>query len=519
MRPSGEANVNFIKSLSIIQEFRLINDTTWFLYKDKFVADIEPIGKSNLGFKGRKTATYEHVKLNDSSVVNELDKNKKAEEIFVVPHTDNFSDSFWLSNRHEPLNKNERAIYTILDTLEKNPAYVRYRTVLHILSTGTKNIGNIQIGPWYYWLSGNSWEGTRIRFDLATNRGFDDDLYLHSYLAYGFIDKQFKGKAEAKYLFSRTPWGYVSLSYKNDFDNGQIYYDQIGTDNIFAALFRRSNIPLKFQKLEEKKLEYYQETNKGFAFGLSAGTRQFDPLQNLPGKELFQNANGKPLNTFETSVRLRYAYLERTIEDNFYRTTLGSDYPIVELKYTHGWPGVFNSSYNYNKLDFTVSDYLKIAPFGSLYYNFFAGKVFGTLPYNLLEIHPGNEMYYYNKYAFNLMNRFEYVSDQFAGFNVEHNFGNGLFRFIPLTRKLKFRQFWTAKGVVGNLSNANKQLNFVGDYPFLSLDKKLYLELGTGVDNIFKFFRIDFVWKAAPAPLLKNNVRNFGIFGSFRLSF
>jgi hypothetical protein len=94
-----------------------------------------------------------------------------------------------------------------------------------------------------------------------------------------------------------------------------------------------------------------------------------------------------------------------------------------------------------------------------------------------------------------------------------------LFRYIPLTRKLKFRQFWQAKGLTGSLSNANKQMNFVGNQTFQTLNNKMYLEAGTGVDNIFKFFRIDLIWKVLPQPLPKEKSERFGVFGSFRLSF
>ncbi|MFX7768413.1 hypothetical protein ABTK15_20620, partial [Acinetobacter baumannii] len=84
----------------------------------------------------------------------------------------------------------------------------------------------------------------------------------------------------------------------------------------------------------------------------------------------------------------------------------------------------------------------------------------------------------FNKYAFNLMHQFEYITDAYAGFNVEHNIGSGLFRFLPITRKLKFRQFWSAKAVVGSLSDANKAYNFVGNYPYKSLDNNVYMEIG-----------------------------------------
>ena len=172
-----------------------------------------------------------------------------------------------------------------------------------------------------------------------------------------------------------------------------------------------------------------------------------------------------------------------------------------------------------SKFDLTVSDDISIAPHGRLNYNFFGGKVYGTVPFQFLELLPGNEMYYYNRYAFNLMNRFEYVADAFAGFSVEHNIGSGLFRYIPLTRKLKFRQFYSVKGVTGNINDENKKLNFVGNYPYKSLDNKMYLELSTGVDNIFKIFRVDFVWRVLPENDPKIQTSNFGVFGSFRISF
>ncbi len=519
LRPAVDANINFISGLSLIQEFKLINDSTWFLYKDKFVADISPIGNKKISLKGRKTTTYKNVSVNDSTIEKKVEENKKAEEVALLPNVLEKPDSFWVQHRHEELSKSEKTVYIVLDTLEKNPVYIHYRNAIAFIFSGTKDIGNIRIGPWYYWLSANKWEGTRMRFDLSTNKDFDKHWYFNNYLAYGFGDQKFKGKSEIRYEFNRTPWSYISLMYRNDLDNGQMYTDQLGTDNIFATIFRRPNIPYKFQNIEEKKLEIFKETNKGFAFGLIASSKQYSALMNLPGKELFPTTVGNAFNNFETSFRIRYAYLERIVAENFDRTSFGSDYPIVELKYTHGFPGVLKSSYQYDKIDFSVSHYLKVSPYGVMYLNLFAGKIYGTLPYNYLQIAPGNELYYYNKYAFNLMNRFEFLNDKYVGFNIEHNFGPGLFRFIPLTRKWKFRQFWSAKGVAGDLSDANKQLNYVGNFPFKSLDGKAYCELGTGVDNIFKLFRIDLVWRVAPQPAPTETVNKFGIFGSFRLSF
>lgn len=518
MRPAMDANINFITGLSMIQEYKLVSDSVWFLYKDKFVADISPIGKKNIGFKARKTTTYKDVIFNSELVTKILSDNKSNEEIILLKETGTKPDSFWVDNRHEPLNKDEKAVYAILDTLTRDKKFIHTRNTINFLTTGTKDIGKFRIGPWYNWITGNAYEGTRVRFDLTTNRKFSDHLNLSAFVAYGFTDQKPKGMFQIKYLFKREPWTVLNVSLKSDLDNGQVFYDQLGSDNVFGLLFRKPNIPFKFQRVEEQKIDFYKEGYNGFAFGLSTSHKQYTALLNLPEASLFPTKVGTAFNNFETAIRFRYAYQERKIEDNFLRISGGSLFPIVEAKIAKGWPGMMGSSYAYTKADISISDYLPAAPYGTFYYNLFAGKVWGTVPYQLLDIQPGNEWYYYSKYSFNLMNRFEYLTDRYAGFNVEHNIGSGIFRWFGFTRKLKFRQFWNVKGVVGDLSNQNEQLNYVGNYPFTPLNNRLYLEAGTGIDNIFKFFRVDFIWRVLPRPLPDNNVQRFGVFMGFRLS-
>lgn len=520
MRLSEEANINYVKKLSLVQEYSLINDSVWFLSKDKFVADFVLIGKKTISFVGRKTTTYKDVKINDSSVLGNLDKNKIKEEIVMEEKASSRPDSFWVNSRHEELTKNEKSIYLMVDTLQKMPAFIRATEWLTFVGTGYKNVGNYQIGPWYNWVTINAYEGMRLRFDLGTNSGFSKKLYLSGYLAYGFADAAFKGRAEAMYLFRKHPRTYIYGSYTNDIDNGQTYYDEVGTDNLFAIAVRKPNVPYRYMHIDQKKFEFFKEWHNGFSALLSTTHKIFNPLQNLPPKEAYPSINGnQPLDNFEVSVRLRFAYLERFLENNFFRTSLGSDYPIFEFKYAKGIPGVFTSNYSYYKLSASISDYLKIAPYGSLYYNVYGGKVYGTLPYMLLEVHPGNNLFYYNKYAFNLMTRYEYLSDQYAGVNIEHNIGPGLFRLIPVTRILKFRQFWQAKLLLGSLSQANQDYNFVNGYSFKTLNGKPYLEVGTGVDNILKVLRLDLIWRVLPQPLPKEKYSRFGVFFSFRLGF
>lgn len=517
LRLGKEANVNFVENLSLIQEYRLINDSTWFLSKDKFVVDLAPVGKDKPGFIGRKTTTYRNVVVNDSSVIRELNKNKILEEIIILPDAMQKGPEFWATARHEPLTRTESGIIRMIDTLTNAPVFQRFTKTMSFIGTGYKDVGNYQIGPWYNWISSNGWEGLRIRFDLATNKHFNKKIKLHTYLAYGFGDKKLKGMAEAFWLPNKDPRTYFYASYTNDLDWGQNYYGEVSQDNVFSLAIRKNGIPVKNIKVEEKRLEFFKEVLPWLSNRLTVIHKSTLPLRNLVPIDSFKaTASGDPLKTFEVSLKFRFAWLERFLESHFYRTSLGSAYPIGEINISRGFAGVFRSSYNYTKLSANLSDNFKIPPFGNISWYIYGGKTFGTLPYTLLDVAPGNELYYYNQYAFNMMNRWEFIHDKYAGINIDHNIGNGIFRWFP---KLRLRQFWTAKALWGSLTPANRALNFKPGYVFQTLDGNTYLELGTGVDNIFKVFRIDFIWRVLPSTLPKEGDKSFGIFGSFRVVF
>ncbi len=517
LRVGSEANINFLHNLNLYQEFVRLPDSTYFLSKDKFYAEIYPIGKNKLSFQGKKTTTYKNIVINNDTILTTVKQNKLKEEVVMAQNYNKFDNSFWDKSRHETLNKNEIGVYKMIDTLTSLPLFRRYNNTVRFLGTGYKTLGNIDIGPWFNWISGNAVEGTRLRFDISTNTGFHKKLFLHGYAAYGFTDKRFKGKMEALYLLRRNPRIYLYGGVLRDYDNGQQYYDEVGTDNIFSLAIRKPNVPIKFLSIEQQQLEVFKEWPFGLGISVSALHKVYEPVRNLPLKNNFIASKGDPLNNFELSVRARFAYLEKFIEGNFYRTSLGSSAPIVDVRLSKGFSQVLNSNYDYTKVNISISDFIKISPYGSIYANIYAGQIFGTLPYTNLEAHPGNEIFYYNKYAFNMMNRFEYLSDRYAGLNIEHNIGNGIFRLIPLTRKLKFRQFWQAKILVSKLSAANKALNFVSGHNFKELGGKPYIEAGTGIDNIFRVFRLDFVWRIAPRPLPEPRYSRFGVFGSFRV--
>ncbi len=525
---SPTANINFVNRLSVVQEFKQLNDTLWVFAKDKFVADLSPFKKEKISFIGRKTATYKDVRINQDFIETELAKNKKREEVLVNEDAKEKDKAYWNNNRQEELSSNEKKVYQMIDTLNKLPLFIKYKNIAEFVLDGHKKLGLIEIGPWFKWFSANQHETNRIRFDLGTTEKFSTHLRLYGYLAYGVKDNRFKGKLGFNYKLNKHESWSVLGSYTDDLDNGHIRFnddDEASIDNLFSKFIRRKGVTQKFLRLESYKFAINKNWENNISAKLSFNRSDFETFAPLPSRGFF--ADNKIINT-EVGLTLRYAPDEKKIIGRRRDISLRGKLPVIEIGLAQAAPGIFGSGFRYTKYTASINQNLRIPRWGNIDYMAYGGRIDGSkIPFMILEIHPGNEVFYYNKQSFNLMNRFEYLSDFYGGINIEHNFEKKLFNLIPFMRKTKMRQFWNVKTVWGDLSRDNRVFNRLefGNYRLKILRGKPYTEIGTGIDNIFKFFRIDLVWRLDPqftvpaASTLANDVKYFGVFGSFRLKF
>jgi hypothetical protein len=287
---------------------------------------------------------------------------------------------------------------------------------------------------------------------------------------------------------------------------------------MFSRLIRRPGIKQKFLQVDEIKTSVTREWLNNMSAQVILSRSAYETFNPLPPKEQI-GFNHKDLINTEMGLRFRYAPGENKVTTFRKSYRFAGSNPVFEARYAMGIPDILGGKYQYKKASVMVTQDFRIPRWGKLNYRAYAGKIFSdALPFMLLELHPGNEVYYYNKQSFNLMNRFEYFSDRYAGFTVEHNFEKKLLNLLPLLRNTNLRQFWNVKAVWGDLSPENMKLNYteLGNYHLRSLQGKPYVEVGTGLDNIFTYFRADLVWRFAPAP---HYGPHFGVFGSAHIQF
>lgn len=513
MSIAGDANINFINGLSVVQDYEKV-DSIWMLHKDKLVIDFS-VKDNKMGIYGRKTTSYKNY------VVNK-------------PHPDNFySDktnlvvkegalkkdiNYWKSVRHDTLTKNEAAIYKMVDTIQTLPIYQTWVDVVTLLITGYKTYGFFDIGPYFNLVSFNSIEGLRLRFGGRTSVAFSDWYELNGYMAYGIMDRQYKYSMGYKTFLSKKPRIITGISYKNDYEILGQSATAFSQDNILSSFLRVSSLK-NMTAIEKTEAFYEQEWYPGFSNKLIFTNKIFSQV--LGGRYLFNTLNSKLderefINASEISIITRYARNEKFVGEGFTRTSLGTRSPIFTLLYSLGGKGIFGGEFNYHKMVFTIDDRLYFTPIGYTNYIIEGGQVFGKLPYPLLLIHPGNETFIYDYSSFNMMNFFEFVSDRYLTVSIFHHFDGFFFNRIPLFRKLKWREVFIAKSIIGHLNPSNLDVTVLPSN--LSwLKNGPYTEVGAGIENIAKIFRFDAFWRLA--YLDKPNISKFGIRGSIQLSF
>ena len=130
-------------------------------------------------------------------------------------------------------------------------------------------------------------------------QGFNKNIYLHGYLAYGTRDKKFKGQAEAFWIVKREPKRIrLHLAYSNDVDNGISQVGEVSQDNIFSLAIRKPNTTRKFIRLKTLRFEVFNELGKGFSTEWFVSHRQYTPLLNLPSKIKFYGEQRHPTYQF-----------------------------------------------------------------------------------------------------------------------------------------------------------------------------------------------------------------------------
>ena len=525
MQANKSANINWVKDIYIEQEFDVLNDSVFLLKRDYMMSDFSLNKKDKAkGLYGKRTTMFKDYVFNEkksdafyNEEINVYDKN-----IYTK------ADDYWSENRLEKLNENEQGIYKLLDTLATVPKFKRIYNLVSILGSGYIEMNKFDFGDVFSTFGKNDVEGWRLRAGGRTFLGGNEPWRLQGYTAYGFKDDKFKYGFSGKWMLNPKSRFTVGLGNRRDVE--QIGVSLTTTNDVMGRSFASSslfssgdNSKLTSINLSNFFLSIEPRNNLNFKVGASyrtlesASPETFN-LDYWVDKE--NNIKKADVSQSEIDFTVTYTPNRKTIGYGVERNEVTDVYSTLFLNYSKGIKGLFNSDFDYHKVQFYYRQPVLIGGLGRMFTTFEVGKTFGEVPLGLLNVVPGNQSYFTIENTYSLLDYYEFVTDTYASLHVEHNFNGKFFSRIPLFRKLNLREIVGAKAVWGEISDKNIALsasNINNDGKIYVAPSKVYYEYSVGVGNIFKVFRIDFSWRGSYRDV--PNANNFAIKGAFGFHF
>ena len=90
----------------------------------------------------------------------------------------------------------------MVDSIKDVKLYRNMADNVYMFAYGYRDLGKIELGPFYYLYSANEMEGSRFRLGARTTYKFDQNLRLNAFGAYGTFDREFKYGGGFEYYFS-----------------------------------------------------------------------------------------------------------------------------------------------------------------------------------------------------------------------------------------------------------------------------------------------------------------------------
>ncbi|MEJ8803615.1 DUF5686 and carboxypeptidase regulatory-like domain-containing protein [Pontibacter sp. H249] len=441
-------------------------------------------------------------------------------EVLAIEKEANKRDSaYWAAIRPVPLTQEEVKDYTKKDNIEVIKNSKAYQdSVDHIRNKPT--IGNFLFGGYTF---NNTYKRIRYNFDpivgltggasilqYNTVEGVSADVRMRyvqrfedrrSYaieptVRYGFSNEKLNAKLMLSYSYNPFKSSTISVE-------GGRYVYQINNlepispfvNSIYTLALERNYT--KLYQRDFKQVLYRTELLNGLTFNGIINYAHRMPLQNttdftfrksdgedesrftpnVPGNAELRDASFIPHQALTLTAALSFKPGMRYISHPNDKINLGSKYPRFTFTY-RGSIKALGSDVQYNLANLTISDDVSFGLFGASQYSLTTGTFWGKEDMRLMDYKHfnGNRTIFAGVYnGFQLLDYYRYsTNNKYLEAHFEHHFNGFLFNKVPLFRKLKWQEV-----VSLNYLNTRESRN--------------YLELGIGIEHIFKVVRVDFV--------------------------
>ena len=497
-------NLNFIDQMYVLQEFEKAPDGSRLKTRDDMTIEVSILPGTDGIYARRNTAYTNH------SFISPTDPNtfKPLQKVITPDDAYTQTTDFWNQNRLIPINSSEDKVKDLVTKLRSVPLYYWTEKVIKILVSGyihTAENSKFDLGPMNTTISHNDIEGYRFRVGGITTANLNKRLFARGYVAYGTTDQKLKYNGEVEYSFhdkkyhSREfPIHSLKLSHLYDVDMLGQHYQFTNSDNMFLSIKRQKDTQMTYHRVSN--LEYVLELHNNFSINAGVKHERQEATAFMPFIDGYGN-NITHYDQTSLNVQLRYAPGEKFYQTKSQRFPINFDAPIFVLSHSFSPKNFLSNRYTLNKTEFSVQKRFWFSTFGYTDIILKAGHIWNSASYPNMLLPNANLSYTIQPESYALMNPMEFVNDSYLSWDLEYWANGAIFNYLPLFKRLKLREVFSFRGLYGHLSDKNnptKNLELF-QFPIESHTRLMsntpYMEIGAGIDNLFKCLRVDYVWR------------------------
>lgn len=508
MTVSPHVNLNFVRDLSIVQSFQKDSLGRWLPYRCDTYGRMY-ISKRIQELYVHQMRVYTQYDLSDTASMLPDSLFSSFTHEAILPRKDlmRYKSEF---NERRPVKLSAKE--TVLDSmwveLKRLPEFRFIQKTGEILASGyiptakERKDSKFDIGPVFNMLSYNHEEGWRVRFGGMTKAALNPHHFGEGYLAYGFRDKRPKGSLTYTYTFDEKerhshegPYSSISINGTYELEAPGQSYDNFDRDNIMSSSDKEMNV----QYVASGRLRFRKEWLSHLRFDTWLSAFRYEPAGLLHYEQYRADGTLRNVDFFtEAQWHVGFSFTPNFASGTRRRETQSSlrrDAPTISLAHSIS---LIDGSLLYNTTTFSADKRFWLSSFGHIDAKLVSGVIWNRAPYLRLYIPSGNSSIYISSNAFNSMRPMEFIMDQYVAFFASYHLKGWILNRIPLINRLRLREVVGFNALYGGLSTKNDPKNDPTDLfrmpegtrPFGTVP---YMEYSLGIENILRFFRIDFV--------------------------
>ena len=503
------SDVNFVENMKIEQEYKQLDNGEWVLVTDNMMVEMSLTKFLSKAVVLRTTYLYDYAfdpipkKMFKGKATKQTEANAKMRD-----------ENYWNEARQTELTRSESSMNDFIQNMQqvKGFKYILWfakAVIENFIETGTQNSkSKFDIGPVNTVVSSNYVDGIRYRLSGQTTAALNPHWFWKGYYAYGRDTKKHYYNSQITYSFNKkeyqpTEFPIQSISFTSTYDvmspsDKFLYTDK---DNVFTSFRWKKVNQMYFYQRQDLRFDW--ETDWGLRTNFDIKCESNEPTGEMAFNRISDGKTVNKIRTTELSLGFTYCPGRTYINTKQHRLPINFDAPEFSINHTIGFKGLLGGQYRYNYTEAGIYKRIWLNSWGRMNIRLKLGAQWNQVPFPLLIMPPANLSYVIEEGTFSLMNNMEFLNDRYAYADIAWELNGKLFNRIPLLKKLKWRESFGFKGMMGNLTDKNNPFliqnandNMLFEFPadtHLMRKNEPYWEFHAGIHNIFKFFEIDYV--------------------------